>query len=252
MIVFKGTILLYCLFVEFAISDKIDVFIKNLPYAKLDVFVPNEAKLSEMHQKIFRIYATRFSKVQLYNAKTMISFQNPCLIIWDSKASNKTRLFIQNNNIGLLNPCWILNYSQYDTYELPLNIGQEIYFLLAGSNRIDILETYSINNINIVRNLTFVRTMSSIQNLSNTLLRRRSNFYGIKLKVIVGEQAPFNIVEEKISLPGDETYLHIPDPKGLFVDILSYLKSRLNFSTEHYTRIDGIWGNTLPNGVSKF
>lgn len=141
--------------------------------------------------------------------------------------------------------------------EIDIPVDKEIYFLDKNSSKI--YEAYSINNIKITRYLGHFhqngQSFIPANDISNSVMERRGNFYGIELVCMLEPYPPL------INLPVDfkshvsyysnnQTYDLTNIVTGAYIDVLQSLEKIYNFSTKFYHRKDGKWGSgILPNGT---
>ena len=141
--------------------------------------------------------------------------------------------------------------------EISIPIDKEVYFL--DQNSLKIYEAYSVNNIKITRYLGQFdkngQNFISANDISNSVIERRGNFYGIELICMLEHYPPL------INLPVDfkshvsyfsnnQTYDLTNIVTGAYIDILHSMEKIYNFSTKFYHRKDGKWGSgILSNGT---
>ena len=134
---------------------------------------------------------------------------------------------------------------------------KEIYFL--DKNSLKIYEAYNINEIHITRYLGEFdengQNFFPAKNITNSVIERRGNFYGIELICMMDHYPPMiNLpVDFKSHVPyysKNQIYDVTNSVTGAFIDVLHSLEKIYNFSTKFYHRKDGKWGSgILPNGT---
>ncbi|XP_059096595.1 glutamate receptor ionotropic, kainate glr-3-like [Tigriopus californicus] len=133
-------------------------------------------------------------------------------------------------------------------------INQRVYFL--GLDTLKLSERYQVNERKIQRNLAQINHNSNSVTSFVTIgfLPRRSNFHGLNLKAMIGNQSPFlNIQgasEEQILTPTGDFMTRFPFDQvtGSFKDVMVIMAKELNFSVSYFQRRDLNWGNKV-NGT---
>ena len=147
---------------------------------------------------------------------------------------------------------------KHNLKDLKILIHQQILFYFDDTQ--ELFEAYTINNSNIVRRLGFVANESWFQwdkDVNPNFVRRRSNFQGITLKVMVefegnSMNANSSYITNAPYFPENETYLLNGYTYGVFHDVLNVLQGHLNFSAQLFKRKDGAWGMVYPQDDGTF
>ena len=136
-------------------------------------------------------------------------------------------------------------------------IHQQILFYFEDSKELH--EAYIINNLKIVRRLGIVKEdlFQWDKDVNPNFVRRRSNFQGITLKVMVefegnSMNANSSYITNAPYFPENETYLLNGYTYGVFHDVLNVLQGHLNFSAQLFKRKDGAWGMVYPQDDGTF
>ena len=136
-------------------------------------------------------------------------------------------------------------------------IHQQILFYFDDTKELH--EAYTINNLNIVRRLGVVKEnlFQWDKDINQNFVRRRSNFQGITLKVMVefegnSMNANSSYITNAPYFPENETYLLNGYTYGVFHDVLNVLQDHLNFSAQLFKRKDGAWGMVYPQDDGTF
>ena len=139
----------------------------------------------------------------------------------------------------------------YETLEIQIN--QPIYFYKMPNK--ELFETYSINNQKIKHKLGYISSRNSIfsweNNISSNFMKRRSNFHGLTLKVMVEFSGSYmnadpTYIEKSPYFSNNETYKVNGYTYGSFNDVLETLQSQLNFTSNLYKRKKAAWGFVFP------
>ena len=136
-------------------------------------------------------------------------------------------------------------------------IHQQILFYFENTQ--ELFETYTINDSNIVRRLGIVKEdlFQWDKDVIPNFVRRRSNFQGLTLKVMVefegnSMNANSSYITNAPYFPENETYLLNGYTYGVFHDVLNVLQGHLNFSAQLFKRKDGAWGMVYPQDDGTF
>ena len=147
-----------------------------------------------------------------------------------------------------------------ELYEkLEIQINQPIYFYKMPTK--ELFETYSINNQKIKRKLGFISSKNTNffweSNISSNFMKRRSNFHGLTLKVMVEfSGSSMNVdptyIEKSPYFSNNKTYKVNGYTYGIFNDVLETLQSQLNFTSNLYKRKKAAWGYVYPQPNGTF
>ena len=208
--------------------------------------------------------------VGIVQAQTLTAFVRqfralqPLLIFYNTTKETKITLIKSASQKGLsldwidkmpYSKKFLLVIAQNDSL-LDLNEGikidQQIYFLTSS---LDLYEKFTINNILIKQKLgRFVGSFyMPEESIEQNFQKRRHNFHGSKLIALIGEEGNYITIKSLKNapyFPSNETYDVTGLVQGPIYNIWKILQSKLNFTTEMYTRKDKKWGvpTKHPNG----
>ena len=132
-------------------------------------------------------------------------------------------------------------------------IHQKVFLLKKDSQ--EIYEGYTINNFSVKKKLGGIDQITNKfkwqRNVNPDFVKRRSDFHGIVLKVMVefsglDMNADYSYLVNAPYFPNNESYQVNEFTYGLFNDILEILQDELNFTTILYKRKEPAWGYIYP------
>ena len=161
-------------------------------------------------------------------------FENNQMIVQDAKSS--TLIILDGNTLDK------------DALKgINCNINQEVYFFNQGN----IIETYTINNNQIIQKIGKINQNQEFEWTENTsFIQRRSYFHGVNLKVMVEEEGIWNIInntyQTKATFHTNNKTFEVADyVSGITIDLIKIMQSKLNFTTSYYLREDRQWGKMI-------
>ena len=140
--------------------------------------------------------------------------------------------------------------------QMECDINQMVYLLNEQS--LEVFETYVINNVRTSRRVGKVSQDSDFQWIENSsMMKRRSNFYGIHLKSLTSPSGDNVILDSKYSkeaplFSSNDTFEITKHVSGIIIDIISIFQGELNFTTNYFMRKDRKFGTVIKYSNGTF